>query len=398
MLIKIICIVALLEFSFVDGLTVPMKKHSKYGDDVCSYTHDSNKYVKHCGKGKFCDNMHIDSLDNDTVGDFFEESNIEICLDLPNITNLYTESENNCANDFECEEQYKCIGGVCSLKCDDDYFHSSVGCLDNSFKSNNCLEIIKKKDEIDKTKYSTPEPNKICGKISSFTEDPYYENKGIYYANKYEYAYYGEVEDGEYVNDADLCQSGFALYFFKDGKLEDPKNKNANTNEKNTMFLRCITPISVSMSSEGECFINYKIIENGETFRYNVYKLNSMTNPPNSKFSDMKNIYCKNITDIDNNAKYIKLKSDKHREFFKMIGEERKTCEDLDNANKYTCQNNELIRTWYFFKAPHKYAAYNDRKKIRKVIDYLIQKTYPCYSLSKFLSIKFIYLLFLLLF
>lgn len=32
-----------------------MDKDSKYGDDVCSYTGQKQKYVKPCEKGKFCD-------------------------------------------------------------------------------------------------------------------------------------------------------------------------------------------------------------------------------------------------------------------------------------------------------------------------------------------------------
>ena len=57
MLIKIICIIALLEFSLSEDenpLFLPMKKDSKYGDDVCSYTKDGKKYVRPCEKGKFC--------------------------------------------------------------------------------------------------------------------------------------------------------------------------------------------------------------------------------------------------------------------------------------------------------------------------------------------------------
>lgn len=57
MIFKIICIVALLEFSLseYDVIMLPMDKDSKYGDDVCSYTGQKQKYVKPCEKGKFCD-------------------------------------------------------------------------------------------------------------------------------------------------------------------------------------------------------------------------------------------------------------------------------------------------------------------------------------------------------
>ena len=399
MFIKIICIVALLEFSLSDNdpPTLPMKKDSNYGDDVCSYTKNEHKYVKHCEKGQFCDNLSIDELDSPLIGRFFEETNIQICQDLPNITSLYTFSEKSCQNDFECESTYKCIGNICSQKCSANEFLSHYGCFPNSYKGTAgvCFEMkIFKNEENPSYSYSPAEPNKICGKLT-FEDDPNDNKKGIYYINKREYVYNGEVEDGEYVENKELCKSGFALYFFKDGKTEDPKDRTAVGN--NQMHLRCVTPRSISKSKDGECFINYKINENGEILRYNVQKLYSLTSS-HFEFNVIHDFYF-NDEEFYFYAKYIKLKSEKYREYYtSMSEEERKTCENLDTSNKYSCENNELIKTWYFYKYPQKYSAYNDRKKIRKVVDFLIQKEYPCYSLSQFLSIKFIYLLFLLLF
>jgi hypothetical protein len=403
MFIKIICIVALLEFSLSDDApTLPMKKDSKYGDDVCSYSKNNHTYVKHCKKGKFCDyDLSIDGLDSSSIGLFFEETNIKICQDLPNITSLYTFSEKNCENDFECESGYKCIGKVCTPKCSENEFLSSTGCIDISYKGTDgiCEETTIRKDQSTIYKYSPAEPNKICGKLT-FADDPNDDKKGIFYVNKKEYVYKGTVEDGEYVDKKELCKSGFALYFFKDGKTEDPKDINAVGN--NRMYLRCVTPISISISNEGHYFINYKINENGEILRYNMYKLQQLTNGPTDKYTSIYNNYFYVDDDTDKfsfYSKYIKLKYEKYREYYTNITEEeRKTCEYLDNSNKYTCENNKLIRLWYFYKHPDKYSAYNDRKKIRKVVDFLIQKEYPCYSLSQFLSIKFIYLLFLFLF
>lgn len=386
MFIKIICIVALLEFSIseYDVVTLPMGKNSKYGDDVCMYMDDKQKFVKPCQKGKYCDaSSYLETLDF-SRGKFYLDGTLEICQDLPNISSLYTFNE-GCANDYECEAGFKCIGGVCSVKCDEGEFYSGYthNCKDNSLKGGYCYEEIRKKNELTVYKYSPPELNKKCGKIT-FDDDPNDGKKGIYYINKREYVYNGEVEDGEYVEDDPLlCKSGFALFFYKDGKTEDPRDSTADT--YNTKYLRCVTPISVSRSREGECFINYKIGDNGETLRYNVNKLGS----------DYVEYYCS----TPSYYKYIKFKFEKYREFYtKITEEERKSCGDLDNSNKYTCENNELIKLWYFYKKPEEYNIYNDRKKFGNVIDYRIQKAYPCYSLSQFISIKFIYLLFLLLF
>ena len=395
MFIKFIYIIALLEFSFsddADPLYVPMKKDSRYGDDVCSYTKDGHKYVRPCEKGKFCkSDSPIDSIYSEKM--FEKESNIEICYDLPSITPLYTYDEGSCTNGFECANVYKCIGSECSYECSSGKFFSNEGyCIDNSLKASNgvCEETTWERGAPSSTsiKYSSPNRDKDCVKLS-FADVPNDNMKGIYYVNQKTYAYKGEVEDGEYVTSAEYCQSGFALYFFRDGKSEDPKDK--NTISYNQMHLRCVTPISVNRG--GECSINYKIGENGETLGYNVEKLSSLSsNRPYDAYDTINN-FCTEFNEI-----YIKFKYEKYKEYYtKMTEAERKTCGDLDNTNKYTCQNNEVIKAWYYFKYPVRYFVYKDRKKLKKVIDYLIQKEYPCYSLSQFIRINFIYLLFLLL-
>lgn len=392
MIFKIICIVALLEFSLseYDVETLPMDKDSKYGDDVCSYTDHNQTYVKPCEKGKFCDSSNtLPTLDY-SRGKYLSTSQIEICQDIPNVTAFYSYKE-SCTNDFECEGDYKCIGNICSYECDSNEFfyknpYGNSFCMPNSDKGTDgiCYEEKREKNAVPTIKYSSPVPNKICGKLA-FLDDPNDNMKGIYYVSTYEYVYKGEVEDGEYVTDEELCKSGFALYFYKDGKSRDPKDISAIGT--NSMHLRCVTPISiissVSSGTINECSINYKI-NDGEILRYNVKQFASIP----SKISD----YCKS-----NDRLYIKLKHEKYREFYKNITEdERKTCGDLDYTNQYTCENNELIKSWYYYKNPKDYTTYNNRKEIEKVIDYKIQKKYPCYSLSKYIGLNLIYLLFLL--
>ena len=369
-----------------------MDKDSKYGDDVCSYTDDKQKYVKPCGKGKFCDGSSIISTLDYNRGKYEEESLIEICQNLPNVTAFYTYN-GACTNDLECGDNYECIGNVCSYKCPNTnmFYYSNNICKDNSLKGHDgiCYEEKRVKNDPNIVyNYSSPVPNKICGKLT-LSDDEDDNKKGIYYISKMEYVYNGEVEDGEYVTKKELCKSGFALSFYKGGKKEDPKDDSALG--YNSKYLMCVTPISIisvenSAGSPTKCTINYKINEDGEILRYNIEQLDSIP----TLITD----YCKSPDRL-----YIKLKYEKYREFYTKITEkERETCGDLDYANKYTCENNELIKSWYFYKYPKYYAMYNDRKKIGKVVDYYIQKSYPCYSLSQFLTIKFLYLLFLLLF
>ena len=415
MFIKIICIFVLFVFSLseeYDSKMVPMKKESKYGEDVCSYTDDKQKYVKICGKGKFCDTSSIIETLDYSRGKYDEESTLEICQELPNITVLSNYKE-SCVNDFECENNYKCIGNTCTYECGNEnlfYYKSydgTFGCKPNTDKGTDgvCYEETRKKGlyTAETQKYSPPVANKICGKLT-FIDDLNDDKKGIYYVGKSEYVYEGEVEDGEYVTDEKLCKSGFALFFFKGGN--DPKEDGASGYNK--MFLRCVTPISITSNimestpaSPGDpvtvdiidCSINYKINEDGEILRYNIKQLVA-SNIDNIYTSNIVEDYCKSDDKL-----YIKLKHEKYREFYANIAEEeRETCGDLDYANQYSCENNELIRSWYFYKHPKDFATYNDRKKIGKIIDYKIQKEYPCYSLSQYLLINFIYLLFLLLF
>ena len=333
-------------------------------------------------------------------------SAIFICRDLPKISPIFTYGESGCKNDFECEGGCKCIGNVCSYdKCNTGEFYSylsetSSRCRLNSEKGSDdgvCEEHIIDTNGRNEYKYSPPKPNKICGKLT-LANDPNDNQKGIYYIQKKEYVYKGEVEDGEFVTQANLCKSNFALYFFKDGKTEDPRDSNAIT-LNNKMYLMCVTPISINNINSGKCTINYKINENGEILSYSVYKLSNFgSNLPSGGISVVSD-YCTSTTMSASDRLFIKLKSEKYREFYtKITEEERKTCGDLENANKYTCENNELIKLWYFYKYPADYLNYIDRKKIGNVLHYNIQSRYPCYSLSQFLSIKFIYLLILLLF
>ena len=396
MIFKIICIVALLEFSLseYDVETLPMDKDSKYGDDVCSYTDHQQKYVKSCEKGKFCSgSITVPTLDF-SRGNYYYTSDLEICQDTPNVTAFYSYKE-SCTNDFECEGDYKCIGEICSYdyECNTNEFLYNEGtsrpiCLPNSDKGTDgiCYEEIRAKDAASIIKYSSPVPNKICGKLT-LADDPNDNKKGIYYITKKEYVYKGEVEDGDYVTNEELCKSGFALKFYKDGKSKDPKDSSATGS--NSMYLRCVTPISIiSTTSSGsveKCSINYKI-NDGEILKYNVKQFSSIP-------SEISN-HCKS-----NDKLYIKLKHEKYREYYTNIKEEeRKTCGDLDYTNQYTCENNELIKSWYYYKNPKDYTTYNNRKKFENVINYKIQKEYPCYSLSQFIGLNLIYLLFLLLF
>lgn len=348
---------------------VPMEKESNYGDDVCAYRDNDGYYhVKSCEKGKYCETLTTST------------SFLEICLDFPQITTLSNLKENKCSTTFECEDGLTCEGTSCR-KCTAtgnffDYgYYGSYGCESNTNQGNGyCKQTTLDANNNENYKYSSPEEYKKCGKLT-IEEYPGAAYAGIYYIKLNEYDYIGTVKDGEYVEDRELCESGYALYFYYGGKFKNPKPGSSNV-----MYLRCVTPLSINKINTGDsCSINYKI-NDGETLNYNVKQLFGT-----SYYTEMNNLCSKT---------YIKTMSERFREYSKSITEEeRKTCGDLDNLNKYTCENNELIKSWFSYKYPTVYLHYNGRKNLEKVFGYLIQKKYPCYSISQFLNLKFLSLL-----
>ena len=81
--------------------------------------------------------------------------------------------------------------------------------------------------------------------------------------------------------------------------------------------------------------------------------------------------------------------------------DERDKCGDLGETDashrRYSCDNNALIKSWYFYKNPKNYIVYNNRDKLKVVLNYLIQKEFPSYEFSQIININYLLsLLFLL--
>ena len=358
---------------------LPMEKKSKYGDDVCRYADDGHYYVRACEKGKYC------------ASSLSSYSYLEVCHDLPNPSLLSNLNDGKCTTSFECEARLSCNGNTCT-KCPNSNEvrvgeYGSYFCTPDSQKGTGfCEQVTLDAYNVPTYKYSFPESYKKCGKltIKEYPNTASVTYTGIYYVSLDEYTYIGTVPDGEYVSDMQLCESGFALAFYYGGLFDDPRSNSATAPISNRDYLRCVSPISINEAKTQQCSINYKI-KDGEPLNYNVEYVPSSWN----HYSEMITL-C--------NYEYIKIKSDNFREYSKSITEdERKTCGDLEGANKYTCENNDLIKSWYFYKHPEKYILYNDREKLGKVLDYLIQKEYPSYSFSKFLNSKILFLLLLFL-
>lgn len=376
-----IFITFLVSFSISDkDKYLPMDKDSKYGEDVCRYSDDDGHFhVKPCEKGKYC------AIDLDQTK---ETSYLEICQDIPKIIHPL-DLDDKCTTTFECGYGLACIGTSCSKGCGTDQFitrdedTNSYICKNRDYKGSNegiCKETTFDRLGASTTKYSPAVKGKICGKLT-ISEYSQAVDRGMYYISKNEYTNIGSEPDGQYVNNMKLCESGYALYFYYDGEFDNPRPSSSISTRYNSRYLKCVTPISISDTDYNSetCTIHYKIDD--KEYIYNL----AMSSENSILFS----YYC--------TEKYIKIKSDRYREFSKNVTQVIDTCGDLDGINKYTCENREVIKSWYFYKNPEDYIIYNGREKLEKVLDYLIQAKYPTYySFSRFLNISL--LLFIILF
>ncbi len=83
-------------------------------------------------------------------------------------------------------------------------------------------------------------------------------------------AYVGTVNDGDFVFDEKACKSGYALYFYGDGNLNEPYT---GYNYRNYMYKRCVTLQDIDEYSSNYCKIKYSIGGNGDIKTYDMNKL-----------------------------------------------------------------------------------------------------------------------------
>ena len=376
---------------------LPMEKKSKYGDDVCGYYDKNGDYlVKPCDSGKYCVNPSSQTT-----------STLSFCQDVPKIENGLSTINEDCSTEFDCEYNLECKGQKCTHVCTTANFYPyRAGSPGSGYSCNlkaaegYCEYKEYTKDtlgnDVTNTYYGSPTNRlQICG---VYTFNPKANN--IYEQKDTKYAYIGSVDSGEYVSDETLCKSGFALYYYPNGYLEDPSTGNLNR-----MYKRCVTPTSIDKKDKltKSCVIYYKEKdEDNQIKKYNVDQLQNYFGPSgtssgtSSRFDSIENELC-NYNDFT-----FKIKMEKFKEYNdKLTDEEREKCGDLRSGSKYRyiCDNKDLIKSWYFYENPYQYIVYNDREKLLTVLNHFIQKEFPLYQFSKILNIQYlITLLFLLYF
>lgn len=395
----------------------PMEKKSKYGDDICKYDDSDYEYVRPCEKGKYC------------LNEYSEGSEFNVCQDLPEAQEGLNTLDEKCSSDFDCESNLECIGGTCKLDGCANYpvkVSGSYTCLSSSFKAADgvCKSFGYTESsgiatfDPSKDKYGNPSgKSQFCGLFD-------FHNMGYqnYEIIETKYAYVGSVDNGKYVSDEILCKSGFALFYYPQGNLEDPYNGGTTGGgSNNKMFKMCVTPISIDHNdplllsqkslpaspSRSSCVIYYKEKDEDTTIKkYNVDQL------PISKVDSIYSPSTVNIKEkLCQYSDYeFTIKFQHFKEYTSNLKEEeRDKCGALDGDfsgssfssnsiyRRYSCNNNALIKSWYFYKNPKNYIVYNNREKLEVVLNYLIQKEYPSYEFSHILNINYLVILLFLL-
>ena len=184
-----------------------MEKESKLGSDICLYYDDGYYYVRACEKGKYCANG------------LSSYSYLEIFTDIPNSSLLPNLNDGKCQTTLDCEGNLLCNGNTCTkwpVSNEVTTGEYPYNCLSNSQKGKGfCESVTSDANNGLDTKYGSPENNQKCGKltIKEYPNTSAYTYSGIFNVSLNEYTYIGTVQDGEYVDDMEFCESGFALPF-----------------------------------------------------------------------------------------------------------------------------------------------------------------------------------------
>ena len=370
---------------------LPMKKNHKYGDDICYYREFDEKlkyyiyYVKPCETGKYCQY----EISGQPFG---------YCVDIQTDSTTLSKWKESCESVNDCQSGLKCENKQCvpEIPCSNPSKAYQIGFNGegNTVTSFSCLEDNEKIDDNFCVKYeyeneaTTNYPNvkytyygnhpglpKGCGLIhfSPINYKVYtgsgYEDDVLYRIENIEWSTRGSVPDNEFVTDDSYCYSGFALYFYPNKLEKQPNNHGDSTSNQQQKL--CVTPISVDINNElanGECIITYKILDESPK-QYNLGEECPQT---------------------------IVIESERYREFidaFKEANDEdKKNCYNIDEY-PYHCKNSNLIKLWYFYKYPEDYLFYKDRDKLKAVLDFKIQRKYPTYAFTYYLSYSYLLLL-----
>lgn len=395
----------------------PMTKRTiDFGENICHYKEygsgssqlNNIEYVKPCPQGKFCYDAESSSIHGNSNYD------LHTCEIYAPSRKVYGAS---CETNFECNLDYDVPSGgtssyifecssnkICALKSTSTYTSTykvkdSLSDLKIYHCPSNKYPLSTSASGITCTDLPTGvQESNFSGKymftISSTSTSYYaggkpYQVPGLlhfkdltnsivdYIIDNIDYSDIGTVEDGNFVSNPLACKSGFALYFFGNGKLT--KTTGIASPTRANMYLYCVTlkeyisPLEVVYSISG-----------GDEKVYNLAQISENEGPT----LDLTNLIFKQnlLTKLEMFKNYReKLDVEKCRGEYEQYYSE-----------PFTCKNNELRKWWYFYHYPDEYLLYKDEPL---VMDYLVQQAFPEYASESggFLAFKYIIYLFILL-
>ena len=313
------------------------------------------EFVKGCANNKKC--IQVDNSNSNVMS---------ICQNSQSLSKAPCSA---CDNDFECLSTYTCDGGKCSgtgIDCSTNGGGSTSGCTSTQIYNWETEECDSERDQkkvycytynsigVKNGDYREDNSAKKCGKLNVI------KNTGDnnYYRKNSEWVYYGSVPDGEFVEDKEACQSGYALYFYGDKTLVNPLGSSGT----HQMFLRCVTVLDVEFAEvttgTSSCDrIKYQIGSNGNVLIYDLSNLSGR----GSTISDCDYLL---MTKLELFKKY--------KEEYDKVKEQCNT-QNLNNV----CNKDELMKWWYLYNNPREYLLYKDQTE---VLDYLIQSRYSSYT------------------
>jgi hypothetical protein len=331
----------------------PLKKYygfDKLNEKICKYKYSDIEYVKMCKDGQYCKQI---------------DHELSMCFDVKKHINKKVLGD-TCESTDECEPTLTCDNKctyTCSNPSSETAFKTQSGsydCKDNdmpaglyyyaTYDNNFVLNAPIKQNSIDYGK---------VGGIISYIKD----NDNIYHITKRENAFIGTVKDGEFVGDELACESGYALLFYLDGSLKDPKKSTATTN--NNMYKKCVTVNEVGYDQNGVCHV---------------------------KYDDNKIYYS-----APNCDEYLMTKLNLFKKYTEKFNKDKQeSCAgNKENYNEPETCNDDEIRKWkYFYDTPEHYKLYYEKEdEVNDVVNYLIQDAYPEYQSNNFLKLKYLFLL-----
>ena len=380
-------IISILFTSVISVYYVPMKKDHELGEHICRYeiNSTSNIYVKPCEEGKYCQNTAQYTGNRNINGWEYLYTCQNYTQKLFNLKQL----DEACESNYECDSGLTCEDKKCSLNCGTDRVayrgDNSWACTAKKLKENNYY-YYRNFEDSSTPLYGYNPYSKYKGKIT------FHKSNNLYEIEIIENADFASLDDGTFISDEDACKSGYYLYFYPDGTLNDPYT--GNDGQKNSLYKMCVSLEEINRYSNNYCQIIYSINNNGNK-TYNLYQLYSiyLNDDPTISLANFMNQYCStNIFQHKLYKKYIEAMTD----------EKRTKCSNLENHNHVTCNDDELTKWFYFYNHPDIYSLYytdeeNDNDNYKYVVKHLIQVDYPYYQVGSILNIKNSIILLLLL-